>query len=183
MGKLSAWSLLYGSVVVIFSGAAFASGSAALPKSLEQRDLTNPARVTAWLKENAATADKPFARRFFDHALKDKARKAWGPAAKGFCESALFYPMPDALSECANADAHSLGNTRAREKSYAQKSRSDMQSIESLYRSAIAVDAVLNVMNEKEKEQLRQNADCLAAFVRTKEMQPDCQPLQAYGLK
>lgn len=183
MEKLSVWSLSFVSVVAFFSAGVLASESTPLPKSLEQRELTDPARVAAWLKDNATTADKAFARRFFDHALKDKKRKAWGPAAKGFCESALFFPMPDALSECANADAHSLGSTRARENSYSQKGRGDMQHVELLYRSAIAADAALNTLSAKKKKEARQNADCLAAFVRTEKMQPDCQPLQAYGLK
>ena len=60
MEKLSVWSLLFVSAVALFGSVVFASGSTALPKHLEQRELTDPARVAAWLKENAATVDKAF---------------------------------------------------------------------------------------------------------------------------
>ncbi len=183
MAKLSVWSLWFGSIAALFGTVVFAAGSAALPKHLKQEELYNPAIVTAWLKANAATADKVFANQFFEHALKDKKRKAWGPAGKGFCESALFYPTPSALAECANADTRSLGNTRSREKSFSRHSLGDMQRIESLYRSAIAADAVLNTLSAKAKEEMRQNADCLAAFIHVGKSQSECQPLQAYGLK
>lgn len=183
MAKPSAWSLWLSSVVALFGTAVFASGNAALPKHLEQRELTNPDIVTAWLKANAATTDKVLANQFFERALKDKERGAWGSAGKGFCESALFYPTPSALSECANAVTRSLGSTRFREKSFSQYSRGDMQRVESLYRSAIAADVVLNTLSAKKKKETRHNADCLAAFIRAEKMQSDCQPLQAYGLK
>ena len=127
MAKLSAWSLWFCSVAALFGTVVFASGSAALPKHLEQRELTDPVIVTAWLKANSAKADKVFANQIFEHAVKEKKRKAWGPAGKGFCESALFYPTPSALSECANAVTRSLGSTRSREKSFPQYSLGDMQ--------------------------------------------------------
>ena len=183
MAKLSAWSLWFGSSVALLGTVVFASASAALPKHLEQEELSNPATVTAWLKANASTADKVFASQFLGRALRDKKRGAWSPAVKGFCASAQFYPTPSVISECANASTHLLGGIRAWEKSFSKKSRGDMQSIEALYRSAIAADAILNTLNAKEKEELRQNADCLAAFVRTGKIQPDCRPLQTYGLK
>ncbi len=183
MTKRLVRSLWLSSLLLGCCGSAVASGSAILAKPLEQRELNNPVRVATWLKENAAKADKVLARRFFDQALKDKARKAWGPAAKGFCESALFFPTPHALSECANAVAHSVGSTRSRENTYSQKSGEDVQHIQSLYRSAMAADVVLVVMTDKEKAQIHHHAECLAKFVQTRQMQANCQPLQAYGIK
>ena len=136
----------------------------AAPMPLEQRDLTNPAKITAWLQKNAATADKARAKQFFDDALKDKKRGAWGRAGKGFGESAQFYPTPGAISEYANAALHSGGERRAREKTYAQHSQADMAHFVALYRSVLAADAILNTLSVAEKKQARQNADCLAVF-------------------
>jgi hypothetical protein len=180
MAKLSVWSPWLSSLFMFFSATVFSD--AMQPGHLEQRDLKKPAVISEWLKSNGATADKARAKLFFDEGLKDKKRGAWDPAAKSFGESALVYPTPHALIETANADLHALGNTRARKKNYAQKSRSDMTSVELIYRSALAADAVLNTLNTEEKKQTQQNADCLTAFIQSGKIQPDCLPLQAYGL-
>ena len=180
MGKLSVMFSWFVSLVVLLGAAALASAHAAPP--LEQRDLTNPATITAWLKQNAATADKARAKQFFDAALKDKKRGAWGRAGKGFGESAQFYPTPNAITEYANAALRSGGERRAREKTYAQHSQADMTHFEALYRSALAADAILNTLSADENKQVRHNIDCLTIFIQSQKILPDCQPLKTYGL-
>lgn len=181
MAKLSARLLLLSSVLVLLSSSAL--GHVIQPKSLEQRDLKNPTSVSTWLKANGASADRAGAEWFFKEGLKEKKRGAWGPAGKGFGASALLYPAPKALIEYANAVLHSVGEARARENTVAQYMRTDMTSVESIYRSALAADAVLNTLSATEKIRTRQNTDCLATFIRSGKTQIDCQPLQAYGLK
>lgn len=181
MAKLSAWSLWSASVLVLLSASAL--GDAPPPKPLEQKELSDPALVSAWLKANGATADRAQAERFFNSGLKAKKMSSWGPAVKGFGASAVFYPAPKALIEYANASLRSASAIRVREKTVVQKSKVDMAYIESIYRSALASDAILNTLSVSEKEEARQNADCLAAFVQTEKMQADCAPLQTYGLK
>lgn len=181
MEKLSVRSLCFCSVLSLYGSAA--SGDAIQPKSLEQGDEKNPALIAAWLKANAPMADKVRAEIFFREGLKAKKRGAWGPAGKGFGESVQLYPAPNTLIEYANALLHVLGDSRARKKTTAQYKESDMKSVEWIYRSALAADGVLNTLSTTEKEQVRQNADCLAAFVQSAKMQPNCPPLQIYGLK
>ena len=63
------------------------------------------------------------------------------------------------------------------------RSRHDMTHFEALYRSALAADAILNTLSADEKKEVLQNADCLAVFIQSKKILPDCLPLRAYGLK
>ncbi len=181
MAKLSAWPLWLSSALTLLGASAL--GDVTQPKPLEQRDLKNPISVSVWLKANGASADKVGAAWFFKEGLKEKKRGAWGPAGKGFVASALLYPAPNALIEYANAVLHSVGAARAREKTVPQYMRADMIAIEAIYRSALAADAVLNTLSAPEKIQTSQNADCLTTFVRSGKTQPNCQPLQTYGLK
>ena len=181
MAKLSVWSLWLSSALTLLGASAL--GAVIPPDALEQGDLKNPSTVAVWLKANGASADKARVALFFEAGLKEKKRSKWGPAEKGFVASALLYPAPNTLIEYANAVLHSLGAARAREKTVAQYMRTDMIAIESIYRSALAADAVLNTLSATEKKQIGQNADCLSAFIKSGENQIDCQPLQAYGLK
>lgn len=178
--KLSVRSLCFGSVLVLLAGVTL--GDAIQPQPLKQGDEGNPALIAAWLKTNAVTADKTRAEQFFKFGLKEKKRGAWGPAGKGFGASLLFYPSPHALSEYAYVRLRGLGEIRAREKTFSQYKQSDLASVEPIYRSVLAADSVLNTLNATEKEQTRQNADCLAAFVQSAKMQANCRPLQMYGL-
>lgn len=183
MAKLSVQSRWFGSLLAFVSALAFASGT--LPVRLEQDDLYRPAVISAWLKANGATADKALAEEFFEAGVKAKKRGAkgdWGPAVKSFCASALYYPAPKTLIECAEVQLQSLGASRRREKTVAQFKRSDMTSIEAIYRSALAADTVLNTLSPAEKKGIRQNADCLSAFNISGKVAVNCQPLQTYGL-
>jgi hypothetical protein len=76
MGRTSASSLWFVSLMLVSNTVVFASGSAPLPKRLGQRDLANPEVISAWLKAHGATADRELAARFFDRAQIDE-----GPGA------------------------------------------------------------------------------------------------------
>ncbi len=182
MRKLSAWSLLFGSIVALFGTVLFASGNAPPTKLLEQDDLTKPAVIAAWLKTNSATAKRNEAELFFKNALKDKNRGAWGPAVKGFGISALRYPAPGTLIEYADVSLRSARIARERKQPDIQSDRNSLAYIESIYLSALAADSVLNTLTPAEKQQARRNADCLGVFVTTGTIQPNCAPLQTYGL-
>ena len=122
----------------------------------------------------------------FNDGVKFKKRGEkgdWGPAVKSFCASALYYPAPQTLIACADVQLRSLSVSRHREKNISRYKQRDMISIESIYRSALAADGVLNALSPAEKVETKKNADCLAAFIRSRKLLSDCQPLQIYGLK
>ena len=182
MKKPSAWLLLSGSVLTILGTALFASGNVPLSKSLEQDDLTKPAVIAAWLKTHSATAKRDEAALLFKNASKDKNRGAWGPAVKGFGMSALRYPAPATLVEYADASLASARIARERDQPDLRSDMKNMAYIESIYRSALAADSVLDTLSRVEKLQTRQNADCLAFFVQSGTIPSRCTPLQTYGL-
>jgi hypothetical protein len=49
---------------------------------MTQVELYEPARVAAWLKENAGKADRERARMFFQSGSRERAQRRWAPAAK-----------------------------------------------------------------------------------------------------
>ena len=170
----------------------FASLGAAIQLDpLKDSDQADPALLIAWLKTYGATADKAGAAVLFKRGLKEKKKGAWHRAVTNFCEGALYYPTPQALSECANAHLQSSGDyyrgitlaqSEREERERIEAIRAGMKYPESIYRSALAVDTVLNTLSAAEKKQTRQNADCLSVFVKSGKVQINCQPLQAYGL-
>lgn len=166
MAKLLAQSLLFASVLLLQSTLALAHEA---PR-LIQDDLDKPAVVKAWLIENGVKADKVAAREFFDLGRKLKKEKRWALATKAFGGSAIRYPTPQALNEYAEASIRDLGT------------RLDAQHVVPLYQSAMAADTVLHLMSEEEKRSTQNNLDCLRVYMQLKKVQPDCRPLQAYGL-
>ena len=150
---------------------------------LNQDDLYKPEVVSAWLKKNGAKADKARAKLFYDEGVKAKKRKNWGLAGKGFGDSALRYPTPQAINETAEVELRMLGEIRDRNKDRKVHLKSDLASAESLYRSALAADSVLNTLSVEDKQRTRQNAECVSAYVKTGTAQSACAPLQAYGIK
>jgi hypothetical protein len=150
--------------------------------TMTQAQLYEPARVAAWLKENAAKADKARAAQSFDSAVKKKAQRRWGPAGKSFGHSALHYPTPRALNAYAEIMLIFLGHERRRDGDLHAHAASDLRSSELLYRSAMAADSVLHAMTAEERQQTRENADCLATYVRDRTALATCRPLSHYGL-
>ena len=148
---------------------------------LTHDELKNTEFVVNWLKTKSAGADRKIADWYFKHGMKDKRKNYCSGAAKDFAESMIRYPSPRALIEYTDAKICMLGAIRARTKSVAQHMQSDLKSVDGFYRSALAADGVVNTLSAAEKEQTRQNADCLSAFVKSEEVQTNCPPLQAYG--
>ena len=172
------------------SSSVFASlGVAIQLDPLKDGDQAKPALLITWLKTYGATADKAGAAVLFNKGLKEKG--VWHHAVTSFCESALYYPTPKALSECANAHRHSADyyigitiaqNDREERERIEGAIREGMKYPESIYRSALAVDAAFNMLSPAEKKQTRQNADCLAVFIKSGKAQANCSSLQAYVL-
>lgn len=166
MAKLAALSLLFASALLLQSMSVLAQKIS----TLTQDDLEKPAVVKAWLIENGARADKTAAKEFFDLGLRLKKEQRWALATKAFGGSAIRYPTPQALNEYAEVSIRDLGT------------RLDAQHVLPLYKSAMAADSVLHLMNEKEKKATQNDLDCLRLYMQSKKIQPDCRPLQAYGL-
>lgn len=179
MPKRSVRSLWFASVLALPCACALGDE----PPMLSQDDLSKPAVVSAWLKENGAKADKARAKTFFDAGVKAKSQKRSGPAGKAFGESAGYYPTPQAINEYADITVRMLGETRTRNKDRHAHEKSDLASTESLYRSALAADAVLKSLSADEKQRTLQNADCVGIFIKSGVVQSSCPPLQTYGLR
>ena len=151
-------------------------------KYLTDEELRNPEFVSNWLKTKGVTADKKDAERFLNYGLSAKKNPNWSGAAKTFGESMIRYPSPQALTEYADANLIMLGIVRAREKSVKQKMASDMKHALDFYKSALAADAVLDSLPKSEKERVRNNVDCLEVYLRSAEVQRNCEPLQNYTM-
>jgi hypothetical protein len=83
---------------------AVAAPAAVAHTELKLADLESPETVSTWLRQHGNKADRSMAKRMFDiGALARDQRNNWGPAYKGFAESALIFPAPEALAEYANA--------------------------------------------------------------------------------
>ena len=180
--KLSAWSLWLSSSLLLLAHGALAQTSADSARYLTDDELKNPEFVVNWLKTKSAGADRKMADWYFKNGMKDMQRKYCSGASKNFAESMIRYPSPQTLIASADATICMLGAIRARTKSVEQHKQSDLKSVDGFYRSALAADDVLNTLSAAEKTQVRQNADCLSAFVKSGEVQKNCPPLQAYGL-
>jgi hypothetical protein len=153
------------------------------PPRLTQEQMGQPDEVAAWLRQNEALADKKIARMAFDHGLRKKKRKDWGGAAKAFAESAIHYPAPAALTEYAENSLRMFGDIRQRDKAYTEHWRRDLGRAEAGYRTALAADAVVKQLNEQERRQTGQNAECLAEYLKTSVKPHNCPPLEMYGME
>lgn len=179
MVKLSVQSLWLSSVFILLS--ASVQGDSISP--LGQEDLVDPSKISAWLLANKTDGKKADAEFFYKEGLRAKKVGAWGAAGKGFGASAQIFPAPKTLIEYANARLNNMSDIHARAKNVEKQGHTDMRYIESLYRSAVAADTILNTLSKKEKKEVRKNVDCLAVFVQTGKFVRECPPLQAYGLK
>lgn len=178
MKRLSArFALLSAFALAGYAGFAAADS----PATLQQDDLKNPDVISSWLKTNGSAADRRQAEAFFRQGAKAKAKHKWGLAAKAFGESALQFPSPTSLTEYAEAKLHELSDIRVRDKTVVKYKHSDIATVEALLRSALASDAVLNTLSVQDKQQVRQDSECLAAFLQSGANQEDCRPLQVYS--
>lgn len=177
MRRLSARFALL-SALVLAGYAGFAAADS--PATLQQDDLKNPDVISSWLTTNGAAADRRQAEVFFRQGTMAKAKHQWGLAAKGFGESALQFPSPTSLVEYAEAKLHELSDIRVREKTVAKYRQSDIATVEAVLRSALAADAVLNTLSVQEMQQVRRDAKCLEAFLRSGDDDTTCRPLRLY---
>lgn len=175
MFRLFTVSLLASSLLWPFSPAQAQS----LPL-LRNKQLHHPPFVAAWLRQNGNHANRLRAQQLFDIAVKEHARQSWDNAGKAYAASALHYPGPHALNGYAEARLRALAAIRARHDDRGANLHSDLRSVESLYRSALAADSVVASLSAAEKAQTRHKADCIAAFLGDSSRLAACAPLQAY---
>ena len=147
---------------------------------MEQGQLEDPALVSAWLKKNAALADRQRAAQFHAFGAQEEQRGSLSTALKAYGESALWMPSPQALRTVADLAVRYYGQGRAANKSYAEGRKTDLIFFEKLYRSALASDDVLATLNPAERLRIEANADCLATYRRNGTGYATCPPLQAY---
>jgi len=149
---------------------------------LTDAELKSPQAISQWLKEHRWTADRTFANAFLPHAHESARKQNWGPAAKGFGESAMHYPAPQPLRWCADADLHLLGKVLART-GETFKEKSDLAGALRLLDSAAAAEALLNELSPADKRALEQDRACLQSYPGDKLDATDaarCAPIAAY---
>ncbi len=172
------------SVVWLCAGSLFACAAAfAASPMLSQAQLHEPAAVAGWLKEYGHGADREGAARAHAEGVRDVQRRDYGAAVKGFGESALRYPSPQAILAYTDAQLRFLGGLRAHNKNRAKHLDSDLRLFESLYRSALASNAVLSTLDAHERRAVQVHADCIVAYRRAKSGAARCAPLLVYGLQ
>ena len=111
MEKQSVRLLWFASILLLPLGCS--AGDAARP-ALTQSDLEKPDQVAAVLNAGVGREAKAKAALFFAEGIKareqaTKGRHSWGPVAKSFGASALYYPQPLALMGDAEAVLRDIG--------------------------------------------------------------------------
>lgn len=154
-----------------------------VPRFLTQQELEEPAQVTAWLKLNIGHVDQRRAAISHKEGLADVARNSLGGALKGFGESAIWYPTPQALDTYADHAALYYGRLRAARKNYAEYQDRDLRSFEMLYRSALASDDVLSLLGAAQRAQIAAKVECVARFRADRIGLETCAPLLTYGAR
>jgi len=153
-----------------------------LDPALAQEDLERPEVVAAWLKANAASANRKREEAFIQMA-KDAARQRnWGAAAKGFGQSAMHFPTPQALRGYADASLRVYGPVRART-GETFREKSDLAGAQRVLDTAAAADAVLNELSPADKRALEQDRACLQSYLEDNLAPADaarCAPIAAY---
>jgi hypothetical protein len=175
----SAWS---GSAWVLVAACNVAAAQQQV-LALEQEDLKQPDRVAAWVQAHPQGIDQEKADFFLRIGARAKKGGDWGLAVKSFGESAMYFPSSPVLMEYAHAYARLLGEIRARNNAYSTHKQNDLTGVQSLYQTALAVDAVTRQLSERQRREIRAGAECLAHYLRAGVAQRGCEPLDAYGLK
>ena len=150
---------------------------------LTQEQLEEPAKVAAWLKQNAARVDKRRSAIAHAEGQKDAARNSLGGALKGFGESAIWNPTPQAFETYVDHAALYYGRLRKANDNYAEYQEMDLRSFEMLYRSALASDDVLSVLSVRERNRIVAKVECVARFRHDRTGLQTCAPLQTYGAR
>lgn len=150
---------------------------------LTQKQPEEPVLVAAWLKKNAATADKERAAQAHAFGAAKAKRGGLSGVVKGFGESAIRLPSAHALITSADALARSIGALRQHRKDHAEFQARDLRSIELLYRPALASDDVMQALSPQERQQTSANAACVAVNLRDGSGLNGCAPPRAYGVR
>lgn len=174
------WARFLCTISLVMAGATHAW--AGTPPLLTQEQLKEPAQVSAWLVQHAATADKEEARQAAQEGMAALARGDRGAALKGLGYSAQLYPTPQALKVHADTVVRFLGGLRTARKDRAVRLARDLASFEALYRTVLASDAVLPSLSAEQRGQIQADVDCLAAYRRQPASVKTCAPLVEYGL-
>ncbi len=148
---------------------------------LRHKQLHHPPFVAAWLKQNGSSANRLRAQQLLDIAVKEHVQQSWDSAGKAYAASALHYPGPHALNGYAEARLRALASIRAQHRDGGAHLHSDLRSVESLYRSALAADTVVSGLSAAEKAQTRHKADCIAAYLTGQSGAGPCDPVQTYS--
>jgi len=152
-------------VMVLTKGA---NGREPADVSLSQASLAQPDEVVAWLKKNARAADQTSAQRYLAMGQDAQKKGNWSRAAKAFGESALLFPSAAALKGYADSLLQALGALRrSQEPAAADLARvhADLSLLLSLYRSALAAQAVVSSLSRAEVARLQSDERCLKSYL------------------
>lgn len=152
------------------------------PPMLSEDDARDPAAVVRWLQTHQVK-DRQEVQWFFMQGMRERQRGNLSAAVKAFGESMVRYPSPQALSEYADTQLRMLSQVRSREGNLQDRMQADMALTLDFYRSALAANSVLGTLTEAQKNRLQGQADCVAAFVATGQVDSarDCPPLSIYA--
>ena len=182
MEKRWALSTWFASLLILFCG--FARAGELAQDRWDQMALDKPEVVSAWLKENAKTADRKRAQVFFDEGTKYEKKGHWSMAVKSFGASALYFPTPMALIGDADNTLRSLSTVRARQKD-TSKSKSDLEWALGTYRSALAAEEQLKMLSAQDLAQLKADEACLDTYLKAPSLpipkDAACRPLKLYA--
>jgi hypothetical protein len=171
-------------VLAIAAGAAVAvaAPAAVAQTELKLADLASPETVSTWLRQHGNNADRSMAKRMFDIGARARdQRNNWGPAYKGFAESALIYPAPETLVEYANATLHGIAEMQGRDGTQGH-SDAVLSQVLRLLTSAQAAQDVLGTLGTARVRRLRANIACLSGHLRQQAAVGPCGPVEAYQM-
>lgn len=151
---------------------------------LKQADLERPEAVVAALKSGVSKEAKAMAETFFTEGTKareqaNQGKRSWGPVAKSFGESALYYPRPLALMGDAEAVLRDIGGANKPE----QVRKSVLEGALNEYKSAIAADDFLKELTSQQRNELNHYRECIARYLDVKAISAACDPIKWVGLK
>ena len=180
MEKQSVRLLCFASILLLPLGCS--AGEAVRP-ALTQSDLEKPDRVVAVLNAGVSKEAKAKAALFFAEGVKareqaTKGQRSWGPVAKSFGASALYYPRPLALMGDAEAVLRDIGGANKP----AQVKKAVLEVVFNEYKSAIAADDILKELTSEQRTELNQYHQCVSQHLEGK-TPPSCPPLMWVGIK
>lgn len=156
---------------------------------LEQTDLEKPDAVVAVLKTGVSQDTKARAAFFFAEGVEMreqaiKGKRSWGPAAKSFGASAVYYPRPLALMGYAEAGLRDIGMSYGSDKSAesAQVQHAVLNGTLHKYKSALAADDILKELTPEQRTELNQYHQCILQYLESK-TSSSCPPVKWVGLK